>query len=102
MIDPDNMDYEQLLEFERRQGRVVPLGADDMDIVQLPSHKFQPSPEPSTDDNDKKNLCCICYDEFAAGDDVKTLPCLHRFHEVEIDRWLRQKNSCPVCNTPIT
>jgi hypothetical protein len=32
--------------------------------------------------------CAICFDEFAADDDVKQLPCGHYFHPGCIDEWL--------------
>lgn len=46
--------------------------------------------------------CSICMDAFEAGDAVRSLPCLHRFHVACVDRWLTQHNaSCPVCKMPI-
>jgi hypothetical protein len=32
--------------------------------------------------------CAICFDDFAADDDVKQLPCGHYFHPGCIDEWL--------------
>lgn len=44
----------------------------------------------------------ICMDEFEAGDAVRSLPCLHRFHVACVDRWLTQHAAtCPVCKMPI-
>lgn len=44
----------------------------------------------------------ICMDVFEAGDDVRSLPCLHRFHVACVDRWLTQHAAtCPVCKMPI-
>ena len=47
------------------------------------------------------STCQICCDEYEVGAMVKTLPCLHMYHDVCIDRWLMQKGTCPVCQTPI-
>eukprot|EP01138_Halocafeteria_seosinensis_P006806 gb/GECG01006959.1/.p1 GENE.gb/GECG01006959.1/~~gb/GECG01006959.1/.p1 ORF type:complete len:217 (+),score=18.17 gb/GECG01006959.1/:1-651(+) len=41
--------------------------------------------------------CAICADDFREGQRVACLPCEHGFHEQCVDKWLRQKNTCPVC-----
>ena len=48
--------------------------------------------------------CSICLEDFAAGEEVKTLPCLHHYHTGCVTRWLRVKGrsvACPVCKTPV-
>jgi hypothetical protein len=52
--------------------------------------------------NEDPGLCSVCLDEFAAGDRLRMLPCMHKFHAKCVDRWLLQsKASCPVCKTSI-
>mmetsp|Transcript_100634 Transcript_100634/g.158654 ORF Transcript_100634/g.158654 Transcript_100634/m.158654 type:complete len:296 (-) Transcript_100634:161-1048(-) len=41
--------------------------------------------------------CVVCMDTFSEGDELRTLPCLHRFHAGCIDRWFEQQGSCPTC-----
>ena len=56
--------------------------------------------------------CAVCLIAFAAGDQVKTLPCKHAFHTQCIDQWLLVKGrpqraaagesvrglaACPLC-----
>ena len=48
----------------------------------------------------EEECCAVCYEPWAAGDEVRTLPCLHRLHTACIDPWLRQNATCPVCKTP--
>ncbi|CAD6246229.1 unnamed protein product [Miscanthus lutarioriparius] len=41
--------------------------------------------------------CAVCKDGVAAGQRVKRLPCLHRYHDDCIVPWLQVRNSCPLC-----
>merc|ERR1719336_2752708 len=59
--------------------------------------------EEDGDDGDKdKETCSICLEPFKDGDTIKRLPCLHIFHQHEIDRWLLTgADKCPICRMPI-
>lgn len=41
--------------------------------------------------------CSVCLEAFKVGDELRILPCLHRYHCDCIDRWLQQSPACPVC-----
>lgn len=41
--------------------------------------------------------CMVCLENFSEGDELRTLPCFHRFHRECIDTWLGQSFTCPVC-----
>lgn len=74
--------------------------AQGSDIAALPTRKLAAAH--GTDMQlGEQTKCLICLDHFADGDDVKTLPCLHFYHQRCVDQWLRMDNSCPVCKTPI-
>ncbi|VDP52928.1 unnamed protein product, partial [Soboliphyme baturini] len=45
--------------------------------------------------------CCICLEEFVAGEEVRVLPCTHFFHTACIDRWLITNRKCPLCRRNI-
>ena len=45
--------------------------------------------------------CVVCLEEFKPGGRLKRLPCGHAFHARCIDRWLRTKAVCPVCQQGI-
>jgi hypothetical protein len=41
--------------------------------------------------------CTICFEDFAANEEVKKLSCCHMFHKPCIEKWLLQKGQCPNC-----
>eukprot|EP00755_Sulcionema_specki_P017880 Sspe_Gene.65464::Locus_38755_Transcript_1_1_Confidence_1.000_Length_1145::g.65464::m.65464 len=42
--------------------------------------------------------CPICLDEYEVGEELRTLPCFHRYHCRCIDKWMSCSNgTCPVC-----
>lgn len=46
--------------------------------------------------------CCICLDDIIQNNNVRILPCMHKYHDKCIERWLEFKISCPLCkNNPI-
>lgn len=41
--------------------------------------------------------CVICYSEFAENEEIRCLPCFHKFHVVCIDKWFEKNTKCPIC-----
>merc|ERR1719215_1611593 len=60
----------------------------------------RPGATASSTDEDKK--CMVCMEAFANGDELRTLPCLHRYHRSCIDEWLSRSRECPICKRDIT
>jgi len=58
----------------------------------LPSIQASYQPAPT---RQEPPSCTICLMEIT--NNIKALPCAHVFHTHCIDRWLRLKNSCPLC-----
>lgn len=45
--------------------------------------------------------CTICIEDIAMEERTVTLPCAHQYHLDCIAEWLRNKNSCPQCLSPV-
>lgn len=46
--------------------------------------------------------CSICLAMFEDGERVKVLPeCLHAYHSDCVDKWLKNKSSCPLCRSSL-
>mmetsp|Transcript_22425 Transcript_22425/g.34692 ORF Transcript_22425/g.34692 Transcript_22425/m.34692 type:complete len:92 (-) Transcript_22425:31-306(-) len=89
------MSYEQLLEFEERNGKVskgLTLGQK----MQIPSIIWK---KPS---DTKESGCSICFDEFESGQRLKVVKkCEHEYHSVCLDEWLSKEKRCPMCNESV-
>merc|ERR1719197_2462125 len=112
--DVDSMDYEDLMQLGNRMGRVN-RGATNDEIRTLPTRKLKLSrrtgasaegaaSSPAGDEGGDKldGTCTVCMEEWADGDDVRTLPCLHHFHTNCIDEWLKRNKTCPICKHDIS
>lgn len=45
-------------------------------------------------------VCCICLGEYVENEDVRELPCCnHLFHSECVDKWLKLKARCPLCQS---
>lgn len=46
--------------------------------------------------------CSICLGMYEDGERVKVLPeCLHAYHSDCVDKWLKNKSSCPLCRSSL-
>ncbi|KAJ1485463.1 hypothetical protein T484DRAFT_2423632 [Baffinella frigidus] len=45
--------------------------------------------------------CAICLGEYEEGENVLTLPCLHRFHERCVTLWFKRATKCPLCKNQV-
>jgi len=91
--------------------RSFPRGAEQSAIDELPTRKYvlrgrytdEEKMEGDSKEAENETItCAVCMEIFQAGEDLKTLPCMHFYHTVCIDQWLLQNRTCPVCKYDIT
>lgn len=46
--------------------------------------------------------CCVCLSRLKDKDEIRVLPCLHKFHKICVNRWLKgHHKTCPLCRFSI-
>jgi len=50
---------------------------------------------------EEPEVCSICIEEFQQEQDLRRLPCSHRFHQKCVDEWLKISTSCPNCKAEL-
>jgi hypothetical protein len=61
-----------------------------------------PAVTPKQLDSHNDDLSCrICFEDYVDGDELRVLPCFHRFHTGCSFDWLSRKKTCPLCMTSI-
>lgn len=79
-------------------------GSSDAVVTeQIPERENHPQPTDDLVANADNGLACsVCTDDFAKGQDVRVLPCNHKFHPECIDPWLLNvSGTCPLCRVDL-
>jgi len=87
-------------------GGVAPVSVSCSDVVirRFPVVKFsdcESSTTPTCNLSSDRTACCICMNDYQNDDNLKILPCLHRFHEDCVNTWLKKKGLCPICKVDV-
>jgi len=91
------LDYNALMDVHERFNQ--PRGLEPQLLESLPEYQFQKAKSQNMSGEHKS--CMICMEEFEDGENIRLLPCLHRFHRDCIDKWLNTSTTCPVCKKDI-
>ncbi|KAK3224373.1 hypothetical protein Dsin_011398 [Dipteronia sinensis] len=50
------------------------------------------------EENFESESCCVCLSRLEDGEDMRVLPCLHKFHKLCVDMWFDAcTKTCPLC-----
>lgn len=82
-----------------------PEGADDRAIKNLPTEIWkqeEAASDAKEDDESEGPSCAICMQEYKENDELRVLPCRHKFHTQCVDKWLPMKKICPLCRHDVT
>jgi len=81
-----------------RSGRRRGIGSRAVDANTVTVvHQGRSSREGTDSSADSENRCVVCCEDFQCGEQLRVLPCFHKFHCACIDPWLRQSGECPIC-----
>lgn len=86
----------------RRQRRIKEAPSPSCEVIEsskAPKNVEQGLAESlAGSDFGEAELCCVCLSRLMEGEDIKVLPCLHKFHNECIDRWFSAcRKTCPMC-----
>jgi E3 ubiquitin-protein ligase Arkadia len=115
-FNDEDRSYEEWQQLVDRMGNAS-RGATEEEISRLPTESFSlpkksarldpsavsassTSTSPSRPDEEPEK-CPICLGEYEDGDEIKRLPCLHKFCNPCISRWLQTSKECPCCKASI-
>lgn len=87
---------------EQGAGGGAVRGASERTINRLPLHTITSAEIASKAEHDSNSQsCAVCMEPFEVGATVRTVLCLHSFHQQCIDPWLRLHASCPICKCSV-
>ena len=92
-------DYEMLLQLDERAPG-PPSSQDELQVTMLLSQM----PVSQLAATSAGTQCIICLEKMEAGNEVRTLPCMHFFHRVCIDKWISMPGApakCPIDHAEI-
>ncbi|KAL8941771.1 MAG: hypothetical protein Q9216_002056 [Gyalolechia sp. 2 TL-2023] len=85
------------------ENRTTQEGTNSVATEHAIAHETRPQPSNDPIVNADNGLACsVCTDDFAKGQDVRVLPCNHKFHPECIDPWLLNvSGTCPLCRVDL-
>jgi len=104
-IDVSELDYEQMLELEEQVGKVKKhvVRMDEIDKVgELTKWEMSKEEVEKKQITPDEMMCAVCRCEFKTGDELRVLPCNHKYHRKCVDYWLTEcRDICPECTVRV-
>ena len=95
-------DYERLLALDNAVER---RGVSATALRRMPCSEWggsSPSVKaPSGASCEHHERCAVCLEDYAEGESLRHLPCLHSYHAGCVDRWFERSVECPVCKCDV-
>jgi len=67
-------------------------------ILLQSNNNQQPSESAAASNFSEDCWCCVCLSRLKARDEIRVLPCSHKFHKICVNRWLKgHHKTCPLC-----
>lgn len=51
--------------------------------------------------NNLDENCAICYNSIDEGQKIAKIQCIHKFHTSCLNKWIKKRQSCPLCQSSI-
>ncbi|KAM3131746.1 hypothetical protein pb186bvf_016142 [Paramecium bursaria] len=83
------------------QSNQISAGASEGEIRNLPTSNINLEFLKSKQFDEDRMNCKICLTEYFDKEEIRTMPCLHYFHQQCIDQWLDKSRVCPICRTDV-
>lgn len=98
-LDIDHMSYEELLALGEQIGNAGSGLSEDFIRGHLKTRIFTSRLEDVPSADQDLNFCSICQMEYNDQEKIGMLDCSHEYHVDCIEKWLVEKNTCPVCKS---
>ncbi len=94
--EPEEEEYVADVEAEEAEEEPRELTLEERNeiINSFPVHKYMPG-------KDKTDTCSICLEKLRKYENLRTLMCMHSFHQRCVDHWLETNLICPLCRKPL-
>lgn len=80
----------------------VNRGIDQHMVDRLPTFSYSEVDDGLKDEEDNRDVTCrICLEQFVNGEELRLLPCFHKYHKDCVDHWLKMSSKCPICKSSI-
>lgn len=88
------LERHRAMQERRRAATRVALATNTAEVV----HTSIPK---QCDGDSQQDQCSVCLEKFQDGEQLRLLPCMHKYHSRCIDKWFQNSPACPVCKHSI-